>query len=140
MSGQALTHTLLLAAMGMALEVVFTALTNRKQADGWRLRGYTYVWMAPIYMTVYPALCWLYPRLAGWSFFWRGLCYTALILLIEWVSGWLLRLTTGQAPWEKEYRGHPFAVHDVMRLDYAPAWFVAALLFELVFRQLRGLQ
>lgn len=135
----ALTRTLLLACLGLALEVVFTAATDRAQAQGWRLRGFTYVWMLPIYMLVYPALCWLYPRVGSWSFGARGALYAAIILLVEWASGWLLRLTIGQAPWEKEYRGHRFAVHGLMRLDYAPAWFCAALVFERVFRLLCGL-
>jgi uncharacterized membrane protein len=31
-------------------------------------------------------------------------------------------------PWD--YTGTPLAVAGVIRLDYAPAWFVAGLLFE----------
>lgn len=135
----ALTHAVLLASLAMAVEVVFTAATNRTQSSGWRLRGYTYVWMAPIYMAVYPGLCLVYPLVKTWGFVWRGTLYAGLILAAEWTSGWLLRLALGQAPWQADYREKRFAVHEVMRLDYAPAWFCAALLYERVFRVLRGL-
>jgi len=132
-----LVFTLLMVFMGMAFEVIFTALMDMKAAGDKRLKGYTYVWMIPIYALVYPLLHLLYPYLSAWGFVLRGAFYVALIFVVEYVSGWLLRRTTGECPWEREYRGHKYAVHGLIRLDFAPAWFVAVMLFEFVFRVLR---
>ncbi len=134
----AATHSLLLAALGMALEVLFTALADLGQAGNWRLRGYTYAWMLPIYLLVYPLLSLLYPRISGWPALARGLLYTGLIYAVEYTSGWLLRIAVGEAPWEKEYSKAPWAFQGLIRLDFAPLWLGVSLLFERVFRVLRG--
>lgn len=132
-------HTLLIAALGTAMEIVFTALADLPRAGDRRLKGYSYVWMIPIYALVYPLLCFLYPSISGRPWAARGLFYTAIAYALEYSSGWILRAATGEAPWEREYRGARWAVHGLIRLDFAPAWFGAGLLFELVFRVLRGL-
>lgn len=132
-----LTYGFLLVSMGLAFEVIFTALMDMKTAGDRRLKGYTYIWMIPIYALVYPLLCALYPHLSGYSFLSRGLLYVAMIFVVEYASGWLLRRATGECPWERNYHGHKYAVHGLIRLDFAPAWFVAVMLFELVFRVLR---
>ncbi len=134
-----LAHDLLIVAVGLALEVVFTALSELSQAKDWRLMGYTYIWMIPIYALIYPLLCVLYPRLAAWPFYLRGGLYVGLIYIVEYASGWLIRKATGQCPWEGGYYKARWGVHGLIRLDFAPAWFAAALLFESVFRLLRGL-
>lgn len=134
-----LTHAALMVALGMALEVVFTAFAEFRSAPDWRLKGHTYVWMVPIYALIYPLLCVLYPRLAGVPFPLRGVLYTAMIYAVEYSSGWVLRRTTGNCPWEDGYLKSPWGVHGLVRLDYAPFWFAASLLYESVFRVLRGL-
>lgn len=130
---------LLLVAVGLSLEVVFTALTELRDAKDWRLMGYTYIWMIPIYALIYPALCVLYPRVAGWPFYMRGVLYVGLIYGVEYISGWLIRRAVGKCPWEDGYHRARWGVHGLIRLDFAPAWFAASLLFESVFRLLRGL-
>jgi hypothetical protein len=134
-----IAHDLLLVCVGLSLEVVFTALCDLPEAKNWRLMGYTYIWMIPIYAILYPAFLFLYPRLSGWPFLARGLLYVAGIFLVEYVSGWLIRKISGKCPWEDGYYQARWGVHGLIRLDFAPAWLGASLLFETVFRVLRGI-
>ena len=133
-----LVRTLLLVAVGLSFEVIYTAVCERSQSGNWRLQGYTYLWMIPIYATVYPALCWLYPYTSSLHWLARGALYVALIFAVEYLSGWLLRRLTGECPWERNYFPSRWNVHGLIRLDMAPAWLGASLLYELVFRVLTG--
>lgn len=131
-----LAHTLLVACVGVTMEIVFTALTDPREKGDLRLMGKSYVWMIPIYMMVYPGIVLFQPKIGAWHVFLRGAVYVAVIFAGEYASGWLIRKATGQVPWD--YRGQKWAVHDLIRLDYAPAWFAAALVFEGAVRVLRG--
>lgn len=135
-AGVFLAHTLMVACVGVTMEIVFTALTDRKKHGNWRLMGQSYVWMIPIYMMVYPGIVLLSPRIGAWPLLARGAFYVVLIFAGEYASGWLIKKATGQVPWD--YRGRKWAVHELIRLDYAPAWFGAALVFEAAVRVLRG--
>jgi hypothetical protein len=134
--GVLVTHDLLMVAVGLSFEVVFTALTEREDA---RLLGYTYLWMIPIYALLYPGFCLLSPYLFSWPWVARGLFYVAAIYLVEYISGRLIRSLTGKCPWEESYYKSRWGVHGLIRLDFAPAWFGGSLLYEYVFRVLRGL-
>jgi SAM-dependent methyltransferase len=53
----------------------------------------------------------------------------ALILVIEYLSGWILIQLIGFCPWD--YTGSsPYAVDGLIRLDFSPFWLVAGLIFE----------
>lgn len=125
------------AAVGVALEVVFTALLDYHDTGNVRLMGQSYVWMLPIYGSIPFALDAVYPRVRSVSIPWRIIIYVALILAGEYLSGWALKTFVGMCPWEPGYRGKPWAVHGLMRLDYAPAWAVAALIFETLYLSLK---
>ena len=57
----------------------------------------------------------------------RGLTYMSLIFSTEYVSGRILK-KLNCCPWD--YRHSPFHIQGLIRLDYAPYWFGAGLLFE----------
>jgi uncharacterized membrane protein len=133
------THVLLLCALGMALEVVFTAVAEHPSSGDRRLKGYTYLWMAPIYALVYPACALLVPMLAPYPTAVRGVIYMLIIYAVEYSSGWLLRKLVGECPWERGYRDAKWGVHGLIRLDFAPGWIAAGLIFEWAYRVLRGL-
>lgn len=133
-----ITHEALLISLGLAFEVVFTALMEYPEKRDRRLMGYTYVWMIPIYALVYPGCALLYPLLGHRHFLMRGVVYMAIIYAVEYTSGWILRWTVGECPWEREYRGNKWAIHGLIRLDFAPAWIAAALMFEWTYRVLVG--
>ncbi len=96
----------------------------------WVLRGHSYLWMLPIYGTVVffeP----VHDRVRGWPWPLRGLTWLMLIWSLEYTSGWLISLVIGQIPWDYSLKTS-LHVNGLIRLDYAPAWFAAGLLFEKV--------
>ncbi len=90
--------------------------------------GKTYLWMHPIYGATALGMEVLHERLKFLPRPVRALAYTAVILGAEYSTGWLLRRALGRCPWDYEKRG--WNLHGLIRLDYAPAWYGTALLFE----------
>jgi hypothetical protein len=126
----------LLGCVGVAAEIVFTALTD--PSGGLRLIGYSYVWMLPLYALLYPGMYLMRPYVGRWAWPWRASAYAAGIMLLELITGLLLHAALGQAPWEPNYRGHAWCVLGVMRLDYFPFWAAGALVFERACRLVGG--
>jgi hypothetical protein len=125
-------RTALLACVGVAAEVVFTALTS--PAGGRRMIGHSYLWMFPVYALLYPGFLFLLPLVGTWPWLARAALYAALIMLGELATGLVLRAALGEAPWEATYRGKRWCVLGLVRLDYFPAWAAGALVFERAFR------
>lgn len=112
--------------VGWCVEIFWTGLGSLLSGD-LKLRGWTYIWMFPIYglaVLLEP----VHNRIRNQPAVFRGGVYTLLIFVIEYTTGWLLKIITGTCPWD--YSGTPFSVNGFIRLDYAPAWFAASLLFE----------
>ena len=78
----------------------------------------------------------LEPLSGEWAWPLRGAFYAVLIMIFELLTGLILRKTIGAAPWEQEYRGNKWAVMDLVRLDFFPAWAAGALVFERAYRVL----
>lgn len=111
---------------GWCVEVFWTGLGSLIRGD-LTLASRTYLWMFPIYgLAIF--LEPVHNSIRHWPFLVRGGIYTGLIFLAEYSTGYLLQHFTGSCPWD--YSGTPFSVNGLIRLDYAPAWFVAGLLFE----------
>jgi hypothetical protein len=123
-----LERTAVLACVGVAAEVLFTAFTER--SGGKRLIGYSYVWMFPVYALLYPGFRLLDPLIGAWAWFARAAVYAAGIMVFELLTGLVLRAALGEAPWEANYRGKRWCAMGLVRLDYFPAWAAAALIFE----------
>ncbi|PIR15548.1 MAG: hypothetical protein COV48_13730 [Elusimicrobia bacterium CG11_big_fil_rev_8_21_14_0_20_64_6] len=122
--------------MGVAAEVVFTALTASKRDR--RLLGYSYVWMFPVYALLYPGFRLLLPLVGAWAWPLRAALYAVLIMIFELLTGLALRAAAGEAPWEPEYRGKRWAVLNLVRLDFFPAWAAGTLAFERAYRLIAG--
>ena len=84
--------------------------------------------MHPIYGVTALGLEFLHDRLRSLPRPVRALTYTAFIFGAEFTSGWVLRKVLGRCPWDYERRG--WSVKGLIRLDYAPFWYVTGLLFE----------
>ena len=69
----------------------------------------------------------LYSRLSSLSFIYRGLFYMLGFYTVEFISGSFLK-RFGICPWD--YSAARFQYKGIIRLDYAPLWFVAGLIFE----------
>lgn len=115
---------------GLLLEIAFTAFQSFRRRD-LRLTGSTSLWMFPIYgMAAFLApLCRL---LQNRSLAFRGLIYTVFLFAGEFLTGaWLKR--RGLCPWD--YGRSRWSLGKVIRLDYAPLWFLTGLLFERLLRE-----
>jgi hypothetical protein len=88
----------------------------------------TYLWMHPIYGATALSLEYLHDRLRFLPRPLRALAYTAVIFGAEYATGWMLRRTLGKCPWDYEAAG--LSIKGLVRLDYFPFWYGAALLFE----------
>jgi hypothetical protein len=110
------------------LEVCFTgtsAAIFQKDSHG---TAKTYLWMHPIYGATALGLEFLHDRLRFLPRPLRALAYTAVIFGAEYATGWLLRRALGRCPWDYTQKG--WNVKGLVRLDYFPFWYGAALAFE----------
>ena len=111
--------------IGWCTEIIFTSLKSLRDRD-FRLLGVTSLWMFPIYglgsLLIIP-----YRFVKKYSFIVRGTVYTICIFLGEFFSGQLLSKIHA-CPWN--YEKARLNVKKVIRLDYAPLWFLFGLFLE----------
>ena len=110
---------------GWCIEIIFTSLKSLRENDR-KLLGHTSIWMFPIYgcAALIKPLYQLIGRLPAAL---RGGIYSAAIFTGEYISGSILK-KHGCCPWD--YSCARFNIRGVIRLDYAPLWMGAGLLFE----------
>lgn len=110
---------------GWCMEIIFTSLGAFRKKD-LRLIGQTSLWMFPIYglaAFIQP----VYRFIRKFPFFLRGSIYSLGIFFCEYLSGTFLK-KHHLCPWD--YSDSPVNINGVIRLDYAPLWLLAGLLFE----------
>lgn len=111
--------------LGWCLEILVSGAEALRRQDK-TLICHTSLWMFPIYGCacligpVYRILKHL-PKTV------RGLIYMTGIFSVEYATGRFLD-KKGQCPWS--YQKSPWNISHVIRLDFAPAWFLIGLLFE----------
>lgn len=110
---------------GWCMEILFTALGSLRRRD-YTLKGVTSLWMFPIYGlgAILGPLSHLLARLPTLL---RGLIYMCTIFSVEFFSGRLLSRRK-LCPWN--YSRSRWNIDSLIRLDYAPCWLAAGLLFE----------
>lgn len=112
---------------GWTMEIIWTSLHSLITGDI-KLQGYTSIWM----FFIYGGAVFLEPIhdiIKQWRWHIRGIIWVVIIWGIEYASGLILVNLIGAAPW---YYLGPFAIDNLVRLDYAPAWFAAGLIFEYI--------
>lgn len=113
--------------LGWSMEVLWTGMGAFLLGD-WRLPGFTFLWMFPIYglaVLMEP----LHDQISSRPWYVRGLIWMAVIFGLEYFSGWALAAVLGRCPWDYS-SVTPYHIRGLIRLDYAPAWFAVGLLFE----------
>src|SRR5262245_41968976 len=95
---------------------------SMSRRERWLLAGHTYLWMFPIYALLAVAFEPAHDAVRGWPWPLRGLLWMVGLFVVEYGAGWLLRRLTGRCPWDYTYART--SVHGLIRLDYAPAWFL----------------
>lgn len=121
---------ILCGAIGWCAEILWTGLHSL--LDGrFKLIGQSSLWMFPIYgcAALIGPLSRLYRRFGTFT---RGLIYMVHIFFVEFVTGSFLK-KLGICPWD--YSASPFQINGVIRLDYAPLWFVLGLFYEALFQK-----
>ncbi|MCI5953728.1 MAG: putative ABC transporter permease [Lachnospiraceae bacterium] len=110
---------------GWCMEIIFTSLYSLRRRD-MTLKGVTSIWMFPIYgcAALISPLSKLLQKKPAWF---RGFTYMSMIFSTEYLTGRLLTRHS-LCPWD--YSKSKWNVNRVIRLDYAPYWFGAGLLFE----------
>lgn len=120
---------LLYGCAGWILEVLFTGTSSALVHQDKGATSKTYLWMHPIYGAAGLLLEWMSrvmkPKLPLPV---RALAAVPIIFGIEYVSGWVLCRALGKCPWD--YSRARYHLDGFIRLDYAPAWYAAALGFE----------
>ncbi|PYG86911.1 putative ABC transporter type IV [Ruminiclostridium sufflavum DSM 19573] len=111
--------------IGWSMEIVWTGFYSLLSGH-MALEAYTSLWMFFIYGSAV-FLEPLHDIIRNWNLVLRGIIWVVIIWGIEYSTGKLLLELLHVYPWQ--YFGK-FAVEGIVRLDYAPAWFVAGLLFE----------
>lgn len=121
---------------GLGLETLFTAILDYRALKDRRLLGYSSLWYFPVYGLSPLAFYILYPGLSGNSLIVRGTIYMILIFISEYLYMIFLRKLLGTSPSEESYYKSRWNIQGLIRLDFAPAWFVAGLAFEVLFKKL----
>jgi uncharacterized membrane protein len=62
----------------------------------------------------------------------RGLIYMVCIFAVEYTSGTYLK-KRDCCPWD--YSNSPWQINGVIRLDYAPLWFLTGLFYERILKR-----
>lgn len=111
--------------MGWCLEVFWTGLHAPFKKDK-KLTGTTSLLMFPIYGMA-GFISPVKKKLCNKNFITRGLIYTGMIFSTEYLTGSILQKHQ-MCPWD--YSGCKHNYKGIIRLDYAPVWFIVGLLFE----------
>lgn len=112
---------------GWCMEIIFTSLDSIRN-NNFKLTGHTSIWMFPIYgmAAIIPPV---YKHIRKLPALLRGSIYSAGIFVCEYLTGTFLK-KKGICPWD--YSNAKTNINGVIRLDYAPLWMMAGLLFERV--------
>lgn len=117
--------------LGWNIEIIWTGMCSLIKGD-LGLHAFTNLWMFLVYgLAVF--LEPIHDIIRDWKLPARGIIWVVIIWGIEYSTGIILKSLIGQYPWL--YEGN-FAVDGLVRLDYAPAWFLAGLIFEQVHKTL----
>ena len=114
--------------LGWSIEILWTGLSTITSGS-LNLIGHTSIWMFFVYGSAAIAFERAYSKISHFNWYVRGIIWTILIFAVEFSSGMLLRLF-GIEAW---YYNCPLSICGVIRLDYAPAWFVVGIMFEKIY-------
>lgn len=110
---------------GWCIEILWTAFESFRRRQ-MQLKGNTSIWMFPIYgMAV--LLGPMSRNLSDKKAWMRGSIYMICIFLFEYLTGTLLK-KYNCCPWD--YSKVKYNINGVIRMDFAPLWFIIGLCFE----------
>lgn len=110
---------------GWCLEVFWTGSINCFHND-YSMAANTSLLMFPIY-SLAAFIKPLSKIMSDSPLIFRGTVYTLCIYLVEYTCGSILK-SLNICPWN--YSQAKYNIKGLVRLDYAPVWFIAGILFE----------
>lgn len=116
---------LICGVFGWCIEILWTSFEKFRRRD-MKLIGNTSIWMFPIYGMA-SLFTPLFQLIQNTNFFIRGLVYMLSIFTAEYATGYLLN-RHDMCPWN--YSKSKYNIDGLIRLDYAPLWFITGLFFE----------
>ena len=121
------------SALGMCIEVLFTALFDFILSPNTILRGYSYICMIFIWGPAFYAIEFYGKKLIAFrvGVIWRRILCIICSWIVEYACGWFLQYATGSCPWD--YSHATFHVHGLIRLDYFPCWALMASIVEYIY-------
>jgi uncharacterized membrane protein len=121
---------LIYGCAGCCFEIVFTGVKHLIASGfkDWSMRGKSYIWMFPIYGLLAFLFEPAHDRIRPLAWPVRGLIYVTGFYVVEFTTGWLLRVITGRCPWD--YSETRYHFKGLVRWDYAPIWFGFCLAIE----------
>lgn len=114
--------------VGWGLECFWTGLNSIHRQKDKKMLCTTSLWMFPIYGMA-ALMSPLFRVMKGKPFILRGSIYTTCIFCTEFLTGTLLK-KKGCCPWD--YSKAKTNFKGLIRLDFAPLWFLVGLLYEKV--------
>ena len=114
---------------GWCLEILWTSLDSLRRGE-FKLMGQSSIWMFPIYgmAAVIRPLSVLFAPLGVIK---RGLIYMSGIFSMEYLTGSFLQ-KRGICP--RDYSDAKLNYRGLIRLDYAPLWFLTGLFYEKILK------
>jgi hypothetical protein len=122
--------------VGITTEIFFTAFgaivesLKRHESMNWKLEGQSYIWMFFIYGLIAIIFPLIYKYLQKSNIFLRLAIYALMIFIVEFITGFILDVTTGQCPWL--YSG-PFTVCGYIQLSYVFFWMGFGFIIEKIY-------
>ncbi len=110
---------------GWCMEILFTAFNSFRHQQ-FKLMGQTSIWMFPIY-SMAAFISPVYKFIRNFPMLLRGFIYSIGFFTFEFLSGTFLK-KHNICPWD--YSDAKSNIKGVIRLDFAPVWMVAGLIFE----------
>lgn len=127
-----------MACLGMTTEIFFTAINDViDDKMGLQLKGFSYIWMFPIYGLAGILFPLILKVIGNWNVLLRMCVYATGIIVIEFITGWLLDVFTGACPWEYKTG---WQILGYIRIDYFPLWAMFGLMVELALKFLMRLR
>ena len=113
--------------LGWCIEIIWTAFHGIKSKNN-KFIGYTSIIMFPIYglASVIKPISLKLKKMKMPTII-RGIVYSIGIFMVELITGSILK-KTNNCPWD--YSSAKYNIKGVVRLDYAPLWFVMGLIYE----------
>lgn len=133
-------------AVGITLEVFWTAIINSIKSKDRKLTGKTYLWMFPIYALVPFIYIFGMKYMQDINIFIKAIIYMLAFYLLELSTGYIIRKIVGVSPWN--YRGYEIKIFEkeykanykgLICLEYAPIWYLYGIMGEYFIKFLMNL-